>query len=349
MRAILSTVGTSLPGNAKRAGQATTPASLAAFLAHTDPVLASAEAHALFRLGAGGDDRLVFIHSADDACRAAAEALRSHHANRGVGARCVEVPGLTASEKGFARRGLRDLVSVLAGEVRRQRHDGREVLLNATGGFKAEIAYATLLGLLLEVPVYYIYETFQQIVELPPLPVAWDLGLMALHEGFFQWIEEEPRPSGQVRERLRELPPALGMLVDEPEEGRQYLSAAGVAFWEAYRERSERAGRARVLLSEAARRDHEALDPTTRAAFDRRLASLRARELWIGQCETVGAGGVRVYPRGDTNERIFLVEGDGGEVRVLGLTRHSDGSYEQRRSAVRAPAPGERFSEWEGP
>jgi len=71
-------------------------------------------------------------------------------------------------------RGLRSLVATLISLIRKERAGGREVLVNATGGFKAEIAYATLVGLLFDVPVYYIHEAFQDIIEMPPTPIGWD-------------------------------------------------------------------------------------------------------------------------------------------------------------------------------
>src|SRR5437773_1205753 len=46
--------------------------------------------------------------------------------------------------------------------------------LNATGGYKAQIAVAVLLGQALGVPVYYKHELFSEIIAFPPLPVALD-------------------------------------------------------------------------------------------------------------------------------------------------------------------------------
>lgn len=46
---------------------------------------------------------------------------------------------------------------------------GKEVYINATGGFKPEMAVLSLAGNLFLVPVYYIHETFKTTVFLPPL------------------------------------------------------------------------------------------------------------------------------------------------------------------------------------
>src|SRR5207302_378624 len=102
-----------------------------------------------------------------------------------------EVPDLNYTESRFKLRGLRSLVATLIDLIRRQRKEGREVHINATGGFKAEIAYATLVGLLFDVRVYYIHEAFHDIIEMPPTPISWDYSLLADHEDFFQWIFEQ--------------------------------------------------------------------------------------------------------------------------------------------------------------
>ncbi|WP_448535954.1 putative CRISPR-associated protein [Pseudothermotoga sp.] len=71
----------------------------------------------------------------------------------------------------FRLQGLRNLVREMANCVKDNL--GR-VVINATGGYKATIAYAVLLGQVLNVPVYYLFETFDEIIPLLPLPVSFD-------------------------------------------------------------------------------------------------------------------------------------------------------------------------------
>ena len=68
----------------------------------------------------------------------------------------------------FKARGLRNLVREMARLIRN--HPGS--MINATGGYKAQIAFATALGQALKVSVYYRFERFPQIIELPPLPLS---------------------------------------------------------------------------------------------------------------------------------------------------------------------------------
>jgi len=179
MRTFLTTVGTSLLGNARRSLDPAQPAAVADqqlsnYLSHADPTKASAETNSLSRLLHEGD-RVVFLHSQTDEGRQCAEALQRHFdGQRDYTATLVGVPDLTYAESRFKMRGLRSLVATLISLIRKERASGREVLVNATGGFKAEIAYATLVGLLFDVPVYYIHEAFQDIIEMPPTPIGWD-------------------------------------------------------------------------------------------------------------------------------------------------------------------------------
>lgn len=335
MRTILSTVGTSLATNARRQGRPTTPDGLLHFLANIDPVQACAETHGLARMDLSADDRLVFVHSDTQDGENCGLALCRHYANRGIAATARRAPGLTYEPRALARKGLRGLVGVLAETIRKERREGREVAINATGGFKAETAYATLVGLLMNAPVHYVYESFGEAVLLPALPIAWDVSLLSLHKDFFEWIEAEPRPAGQVRERARDLPSPLLMLLDEPEDGLQMLSAAGRACYEAFLEILEEAPRTQVLFSARARKTYADADPATKRAFDPLLRNLEVRELWINQCERDGPGAVLVYPRGRKNERLFVAEESDGRVLVLELARHSDRSYESLRRRCR--------------
>jgi putative CRISPR-associated protein (TIGR02619 family) len=347
MRTILVTVGTSLISNAKREGSSANRADLLHVLATTDAAKCCAETHGLARMGLKPEDRLVFVHSDTEEGERCAEALCAYYGNRGRQARRAKVPGLTYDAKAVGRKGLRSMVSVLTELIRAERREGRQVELNATGGFKAETAAATLVGLLLKAPVYYVYEKYEEAVKLPALPVSWDLSLFALHAEFFEWIEEEPRPAGEVRERAKALPAELRELLDDPEDGRRFLSYAGRAYLEAYRERVMQAPRVEVLLSRQARAAYEAAEPSTRQAFARCLEKLRVRELWANQSERDGPGRVMVYPRGNTNERVFLTEDAEGRVRALELARHSDGSYEKLRGKIR-PEDYVQFEAWEG-
>lgn len=207
--------------------------------------------------------------------------------------------------------------------------------MNATGGFKAEIAYATLVGLLLDVPVYYIHEAFRQIIEMPPVPISWDYSLLADNETFFEWVRAEYRPTNEVEERLREKSPEIHLLLTD-EDGFTYLSPAGEAFYEAYLYAQERYVSVPVYLSRSALTTYQSLEESLRTSFDRSLGKLRDPVLRRAGSDQVNNCDCLVYPKGHRDERIFWYEQE-GSIYVCELARHSNQSYERLiRKGVRS-------------
>jgi len=81
--------------------------------------------------------------------------------------------------------------------------------------------------------VYYIHESFGEIVQLPAFPLDVDMGLIARHESFFVWLDSEPRSTAEVRNRLHLMEPAVQMLLTEDGEY-TFLSPLGGALFQAY-------------------------------------------------------------------------------------------------------------------
>ena len=327
MTTILTTVGTSLLGNAKRATGTDNPDShaLARFLKETDSAEASAETNSLSRLLKPGD-RIVLLHSdTPDGEQCAAVLL--HYYERTHDAVKEKIPKLDYRESGFKVQGLRSLVSAMARLIGEQRRAGHDVAINATGGFKAEIAYATLVGLLFDVPVYYIHEAFKDIIEMPATPIGWDLSLIDEHEEFFDWVDAELRGTQEVQSRLAALPSQIHLLLHE-EDGFTMLSPMGEAYYEAFKQRLEQGGGDPVLLSGSARQVYDSLDPSQSRPFDSLFQRLAIRGLRRGGSEAVTGAACFVYPRRHVNERMFYTEDPDGTVRVLEIGRHSDKSYD---------------------
>ena len=151
MRTILTTVGISLLQNAKRhhdlsRDESPSKQQLANYLRHGEAEEVSAETNALHRIGLQSDDRVVFLHSETQKSRICAEFLSRHYTDTVDRVSSREIPDLSYKENNFKKRGLRSLVDTLAQLIGEAEGEGREVLINATGGFKAEIAFATLVG-----------------------------------------------------------------------------------------------------------------------------------------------------------------------------------------------------------
>jgi putative CRISPR-associated protein (TIGR02619 family) len=320
---------------------------LSNYVSHIEPVRASAETNSLSRLLSQGDERVVFLCSQTEDGRLCADTLRTYYQSARYDSRVIEVPDLTYAESRFKMRGLRSLVATLIGQIRQEKAQGRDIIVNATGGFKAEIAYATLVGLLFDVPVYYIHEAFRDIIEMPPTPISWDYSLLADHEDFFEWINVDLRPAKEVDERLRGRPEDIRLLLAE-EDDLTMLSPTGEAFYEAYRERLAQAQNVVIWLSARAWGTYHAVASEVRQLFDRTLSKLRMRELRISGADRVHNCDCLVFPKGHRDERIFFYETGDGSVRVCELARHSDQSYERlmQRSVQRDGYPENEFQPW---
>jgi len=329
MRSILTTVGTSLRTNAMR--RLNIPEvqeqHLAAYLRAATAEQACAETNSLSRLLQEGD-RIVLLYSDTVEGHQCALALQRWYTAQRYSTDMAPIPHLTYTANHFKMRGLRSLVATLIALIRRERQQGRAVCLNATGGFKAEIAYATLVGLLFDVPVYYIHEAFRDIIEMPPTPVSWDYTLLADYEDFFTWVHADLRLTPEVQARLRGLPQEVSFLLTEEDEF-TILSPAGEAFYEAYHDRLTHVEQVPIWLSSQAWQTYHALAPDVRRLFDRTFAKLRVRALRVSGADRVRNCDCLVYPKGHRDERVFFFEADDDSVRVCTLARHSDQSYEQ--------------------
>ncbi|OPY90894.1 MAG: CRISPR-associated protein (Cas_APE2256) [Syntrophus sp. PtaU1.Bin208] len=99
------------------------------------------------------------------------------------------IAGLTDQDvKRFRNEGLRNLVRLIGQEARLK--GSERLLINATGGYKAQISFAGMIGQALEIPVCYLFERFSEVIELPPQPVSLDLTFWLDHVELFFDLEE---------------------------------------------------------------------------------------------------------------------------------------------------------------
>ena len=88
------------------------------------------------------------------------------------------VKGLSHDVNEFEEWGIVNYINTIA-EILEE--GGSDSVILSTGGFKTMIAYATLLGILYKRKVYYIHETFENVVSLPAIPIDFNLDLIANH------------------------------------------------------------------------------------------------------------------------------------------------------------------------
>jgi len=110
--------------------------------------------------------------------------------------------------KDFKIYGLRNLVRKIGEYV--QRFGGPEfIAIDATGGYKAQIAIAVIIGQALNVPVFYKHERFSEIINFPPLPIAFDDEVFAHYSDLLSDLEKgvtfTSKELGEIDSKLRVL------------------------------------------------------------------------------------------------------------------------------------------------
>jgi putative CRISPR-associated protein (TIGR02619 family) len=259
-RTVISTVGTSLFGNLRalnpddsdptRAGLARSFSQrdwdglLAGLLAlPPGERLCGAEIGSLASLVAKGyavaDANLFFCHSDTPDGHAIGGILAGYYRRKGhllVSARTIE-DLQDADPKRFRTRGLRNLAKTVCRIIRD--YGPANCAINATGGYKAQIAVAVLMGQAIGVPVYYKHELFDEIIAFPPMPVALDFEAWMRLSGVLFALETDVQPA-DILDDDPEDTETLESLVDRTTvNGEDYieLSPTGQIFHETFRER----------------------------------------------------------------------------------------------------------------
>lgn len=208
-----------------------------------EPKQASAEANSLLQI-AQPDDSIVFLHTDTQRARRCVKLLQDFFTKEGFKhVRSVSLQ-FQEDEQHIETLGLRNLIETLINEVERAQKNQQTVVINATAGFKAQIVYSTIIGMLYQFPVKYIYEQFQRIITFNPIPLDWDMSLLLNYDWFFQWIEEVPRPYSEVEVKLRDLPDGerIRTLLTVPDkDGHVFLLPVGVALQKRFQSEVEEA------------------------------------------------------------------------------------------------------------
>ena len=185
------------------------------------------------------DCGLMLFHSATPDGRNVALILEQYFQVRGHSpVERIEVPDLQDEDaKRFRTHGLRNLVRKLCGVIGQR--SAAACAINATGGYKAQIAVAVLLGQAVGVPVYYKHEQFSEIIAFPPLPVALDYEIWMRASGMLFDLDgsDELTPSRLYADDWDEKYESLVNRIEIDGDEYLELSPTGQIFHETFRER----------------------------------------------------------------------------------------------------------------
>lgn len=98
----------------------------------------------------------------------------------------LEIEGLNSEKQyEFAKKGLRNLAKEICYLIRKKKlHEGNTHIF-PLGGFKAQIFIVGLLAQIYKIKSYYMFEGFNEIIELPPLPISFDRQFFVNNFEFF--------------------------------------------------------------------------------------------------------------------------------------------------------------------
>ena len=205
--------------------------------------LCGAEINSLASLVAKGysaaDANLVFCHSDTADGQAIGRILEVYF--RRAGHSSVQVRTITDLQDRDARlfrtRGLRNLAREVCKVIRD--YGAASCAINATGGYKAQIAIAVLMGQALGVPVYYKHELFDEIISFPPMPVAFDFEAWMRLSGLLLVLQADLQPADLVEDYPDDAETLESLVDRETVDGVDYLelSPTGQIFHETFRER----------------------------------------------------------------------------------------------------------------
>ena len=282
--------------------------------------LVGAEINAIefsLRKGWLNPQRIIFFISDTERGRQTGEVLESyfmHRVDLGLqDVRCQVIEHLhDESPSDFKTHGLRNLVRAIGEQVR---HFGAgTVAIDATGGYKAQIAVAVLMGQVLQLPVFYKHEKFKDIIEFPPLPVSFDYDLLGENADVLSAFE---RGEAFRDKDLTGIDPRLRPFLNEVESDGEVLfelGAVGQVYLEGYRLRNPKP----LVLRDAA--DTEKSAPTLPqhhfpTGFVAHLQKVWAAHNWIKSVHVPDFGKQGQLRRQGTG---FHVANVGSESRLMG-------------------------------
>jgi len=80
----------------------------------------------------------------------------------------ITIKDLSYDFQKFKSKGMKNLIKIITTKILKA---NMPTAVCATGGFKAETAYATMLGMILCKPIFYIHENHRNLIYFPPFPI----------------------------------------------------------------------------------------------------------------------------------------------------------------------------------
>ncbi len=181
----------------------------------------------------------------------------------------------------FKIHGLRNLVRVIGNVV--QRFGQKSIAIDATGGYKAQIAVAVLIGQAIDIPVYYKHERFSEIIDFPPLPISLDYDILGRNSDILTDFE---RGKSYAKNEIDNFDEKLRVFLTEIEIGGEpvfELNAIGQLYLTSFRLRHPKVATVKVL-SDSERKEPAFRDDHYPIGFKDFVKKVWNENKWIKTC-----------------------------------------------------------------
>jgi putative CRISPR-associated protein (TIGR02619 family) len=187
-------------------------------------------------------EHLVFFVSDTDKGRNTGAVLKQYFEQRNdLGLRKVEFAPIHELQDerpiDFKVHGLRNLAREIGRYV--QSAGGSDfIAIDATGGYKAQIAIAVIAGQALNIPVYYKHELFAETIDFPPLPISFDYQILGQNADLLHDFEQGKDLTSSQMEAVDEKMRVLLVEVNVDGETMYALSPIGQIYMTGFRVRN---------------------------------------------------------------------------------------------------------------
>lgn len=116
------------------------------------------------------DTKVFLYYTKSENSKLAGEVIKEYFSDLGYNVELAEVSKINSEENFY--EGLTDLFDKVVTKLIKWRNEGHEIFINVTPGFKGESIFLSTAGLMLEATLYYLHESFNDIVVLPSPPIT---------------------------------------------------------------------------------------------------------------------------------------------------------------------------------
>jgi putative CRISPR-associated protein (TIGR02619 family) len=122
----------------------------------------------------------------------------------------------------FQQTGFQNLVQKTSEEIRNGKAADKKVILNISGGYKAILPVMTLVGQLEEVPLNYVYEDSDKIIEIGNLPISFDWAVIEKYVVYLKNNSQLQKATNELKAEMKNL-----NLIDFDKENKALLTIMG--------------------------------------------------------------------------------------------------------------------------